>query len=156
MTRPSQLDSATETRLSVAIGKRYRTGGDLGETRGRRSSGGIVTQVGDLVYDGSIATELPAATAGCKAGRDPDPTRRPAASSASPSRFIDASGVSQPTTREDNVGVALLGNYELVREGDVVKRTGRSPRCRSARRCSAAWSTPSASPIDGKARSTPS
>src|SRR4051812_38187204 len=26
---------------------------------------------------------------------------------------------------EDNVGVALLGNYEEVREGDVVKRTGR-------------------------------
>ncbi|HNF99198.1 MAG TPA: F0F1 ATP synthase subunit alpha, partial [Pseudomonadota bacterium] len=25
---------------------------------------------------------------------------------------------------EDNVGVALLGNYELIREGDVVKRTG--------------------------------
>jgi F-type H+-transporting ATPase subunit alpha len=26
---------------------------------------------------------------------------------------------------EDNVGVALLGNYELVKEGDTVKRTGR-------------------------------
>src|SRR5205085_635402 len=26
---------------------------------------------------------------------------------------------------EDNVGVALLGNYETVREGDTVKRTGR-------------------------------
>ena len=26
---------------------------------------------------------------------------------------------------EDNVGVALLGNFEAVREGDVVKRTGR-------------------------------
>jgi F-type H+-transporting ATPase subunit alpha len=25
---------------------------------------------------------------------------------------------------EDNVGVALLGNYELIREGDTVKRTG--------------------------------
>jgi F-type H+-transporting ATPase subunit alpha len=25
---------------------------------------------------------------------------------------------------EDNVGVALLGNYELIREGDIVKRTG--------------------------------
>ena len=26
---------------------------------------------------------------------------------------------------EDNVGVALLGNYEEVREGDTVKRTGK-------------------------------
>src|SRR2546427_13293917 len=26
---------------------------------------------------------------------------------------------------EDNVGVALLGNYEEIREGDLVKRTGR-------------------------------
>src|SRR3954469_186813 len=26
---------------------------------------------------------------------------------------------------EDNVGVALLGNYEAIREGDVVRRTGR-------------------------------
>jgi F-type H+-transporting ATPase subunit alpha len=26
---------------------------------------------------------------------------------------------------EDNVGVALLGNYEAVKEGDTVKRTGR-------------------------------
>src|SRR3954466_4093142 len=26
---------------------------------------------------------------------------------------------------EDNVGVALLGNYEEIREGDTVKRTGK-------------------------------
>src|SRR5579872_3579489 len=26
---------------------------------------------------------------------------------------------------EDNVGVALLGDYEAIREGDVVKRTGK-------------------------------
>src|ERR1700712_4001932 len=26
---------------------------------------------------------------------------------------------------EDNVGVALLGSYELIREGDTVRRTGK-------------------------------
>jgi F-type H+-transporting ATPase subunit alpha len=26
---------------------------------------------------------------------------------------------------EDNVGVALLGDFEAIREGDVVKRTGK-------------------------------
>ena len=36
---------------------------------------------------------------------------------------------------EDNVGVALLGNFEAIREGDTVKRTGKHRRrCRSARR----------------------
>ena len=40
---------------------------------------------------------------------------------------------------EDNVGVALLGDYEKIREGDTVKRTGQiARRCRSATRSSAA------------------
>ena len=41
---------------------------------------------------------------------------------------------------EDNVGVALFGNFEEVKEGDTVKRTGRItdvPGRRGAR--SAAW-----------------
>ncbi len=54
---------------------------------------------------------------------------------------------------EDNVGVALLGDYEEIREGDTVKRTGRSPRSRSARRCSAASSTRSAARSTARARS---
>ena len=56
---------------------------------------------------------------------------------------------------EDNVGVALLGNFEAVREGDTVKRTGKIARSRSATRCSAAWSTRSACRSTARGRSTP-
>ena len=52
---------------------------------------------------------------------------------------------------EDNVGVALLGNFEAGprRRHRQAHRQDRR-RCRSATRCSAAWSTRSACPIDGK------
>ena len=51
---------------------------------------------------------------------------------------------------EDNVGVAIIGAYEHIREGDVVRRTGRIVEVPVGEACSAASSTRSASPIDGK------
>ncbi len=52
----------------------------------------------------------------------------------------------------DNVGVVIFGEDRTIREGDTVKRTGSIVDVRSARGCSVAWSTVSAS-IDGKGRS---
>ena len=40
---------------------------------------------------------------------------------------------------EDNVGVVLLGDATKIKEGDTSSAPAASPRCRSARRCSAAW-----------------
>ena len=54
---------------------------------------------------------------------------------------------------EDNVGVALFGDWDKIKEGEPVRRTGRSRRCRSARRCSAASSTRSATRSTARARS---
>jgi hypothetical protein len=45
---------------------------------------------------------------------------------------------------EDDVGVALFGEWEHISEGETVRRTGRVASVRSARRCSAASSTRSA------------
>ena len=76
----------------------------------------------------------------------PAPCSRPAtaspASTASTARWPASCSTSATATssglvlnlEEDNVGVALLGNFEAVKEGDTVKRTGRSPRSRSATR----------------------
>ena len=55
---------------------------------------------------------------------------------------------------EDDVGAALFGEWENVKEGEPVRRTGRSRRSRSARRCSAGWSTRSAIRSTGAGRST--
>ena len=46
---------------------------------------------------------------------------------------------------EDNVGVALLGKFESVREGDMVRRTQRIVEVPVGESSSAAWSTRSAS-----------
>ena len=56
---------------------------------------------------------------------------------------------------EDNVGVALFGDWFKVKEGQPVRRTGRVARCRSARRCSAGSSTRSATRSTATARSPP-
>ena len=51
---------------------------------------------------------------------------------------------------EDDVGAALFGEWEQVKEGEPVRRTGqRRERARSARRCSAASSTRSATRSTG-------
>ena len=56
----------------------------------------------------------------------------------------------------DNVGAVLFGEWDKVVEGDTVKRTGHAAaRSRSARSCSAAWSTRSAARSTTRARSTP-
>ena len=55
---------------------------------------------------------------------------------------------------EDNVGVALVGDWEQVGEGEPVRRTGAVAPCPSARRCSGASSTRSATRSTGRARST--
>ena len=54
---------------------------------------------------------------------------------------------------EDNVGVALFGEWEQVKEGEPVRRTGSvAQRPRRRRACSAASSTRSGSPLDGGRR----
>lgn len=58
VTSARPLDSATEMRLSAAIGKSTGRVVILEKQLDPALIGGIVTQVGDLVYDGSIATEL--------------------------------------------------------------------------------------------------
>ncbi len=58
VTSAKPLDSATEVRLSSAIGKATGRAVILEKHVDPALIGGIVTQVGDLVYDGSIATEL--------------------------------------------------------------------------------------------------
>ena len=55
---------------------------------------------------------------------------------------------------EDNVGVALFGQWDKIKEGDPCAAPARSPRSRSARRCSAASSTRSATRSTARARST--
>ena len=52
---------------------------------------------------------------------------------------------------EDNVGVALLGEYESVKEGDTVKRTGRIAEVPVGEEFSAAWSMPWDSPLTARA-----
>jgi F0F1-type ATP synthase alpha subunit len=42
---------------------------------------------------------------------------------------------------EDKVGVVLFGDFQKIKEGDLVKRTGRIMQVRWARRWSVAWST---------------
>ena len=55
---------------------------------------------------------------------------------------------------EDNVGVALFGDWEHVKEGEPVRRTGRGHvASRSATACSAASSTRSATRSTARARS---
>src|SRR6478672_711475 len=56
---------------------------------------------------------------------------------------------------EDNVGVALFGEWEKIKEGDPVRRTGRVADVRSARRGSAASSTRSATRSTARDRSRP-
>jgi F-type H+-transporting ATPase subunit alpha len=51
---------------------------------------------------------------------------------------------------EDNVGIAIMGEDTGIKEGDMVKRTGRLPRCPWARRFLAALLITGAEPIDGK------
>ena len=53
----------------------------------------------------------------------------------------------------DNVGIVIFGNDREIKEGQTVKRTARSWTCRSARDCSAAWSTRSAIRSTARARS---
>ena len=45
---------------------------------------------------------------------------------------------------EDNVGIALMGEADHVREGDLVRRTGRIIEVGVGRRCWVGWWTPSA------------
>jgi F-type H+-transporting ATPase subunit alpha len=54
---------------------------------------------------------------------------------------------------EDNVGIAIMGEDTGIKEGDMVKRTGKSPRCPWASRCLAAWSPVWVSPLTAKAPS---
>lgn len=58
VTSARPLDSAAELRLSAAIGKATGRAVILEKQVDPALIGGIVTQVGDLVYDGSLATEL--------------------------------------------------------------------------------------------------
>ena len=55
---------------------------------------------------------------------------------------------------EDNVGVALLGKFEAVREGDTVKRTGRIVEVPVGEALLGRVVNALGMPIDGKARST--
>jgi F-type H+-transporting ATPase subunit alpha len=50
----------------------------------------------------------------------------------------------------DNVGVVIFGSDRDIKEGDTSSAPTPSSTCRSARGCSAAWSTRSGNPIDGK------
>jgi F-type H+/Na+-transporting ATPase subunit alpha len=50
----------------------------------------------------------------------------------------------------DNVGVVIFGDDRDIKEGDTSSAPAPSSKCRSARACSAAWSTRSGNPIDGK------
>jgi F-type H+-transporting ATPase subunit alpha len=54
----------------------------------------------------------------------------------------------------DSVGSVVLGEYEHISEGDVVKATGRIWKCRSGRSCSGASSTRLASRSTARVRST--
>ena len=56
---------------------------------------------------------------------------------------------------EDNVGVALFGDWQQVKEGEPVVAPARSCASRSARACSAASSTRSATRSTARARSRP-
>src|ERR1700733_12220981 len=50
---------------------------------------------------------------------------------------------------EDNVGVALLGEFESIREGDTVKRTGRIVEVPVGEELRGGGATARAQPIDG-------
>ena len=54
---------------------------------------------------------------------------------------------------EDNVGVALFGEWEEVKEGEPVAGQAPSSACPSATRCSGAWSIRSATRSTAPARS---
>ena len=54
---------------------------------------------------------------------------------------------------ESNVGAVLLGNAETIKEGDVVKRTGRLMQVPVGKRSSAAWSTRWDSRLTAEAKS---
>lgn len=58
VTSARPLDPATETRIAIAIGKATGRAVLLEKHIDESLIGGVVTQVGDLVYDGSLATEL--------------------------------------------------------------------------------------------------
>ncbi len=60
VTSARPLDAATEARLASAIGKTTGRAVVLEKKVDPALLGGIVTQVGDLVYDGSLQTELQA------------------------------------------------------------------------------------------------
>ena len=55
---------------------------------------------------------------------------------------------------EDDVGVALFGEWQLVGEGEPCAEPVASPACRWARRCSAVLSIHSETRSTGRARST--
>ena len=70
----------------------------------------------DVAETGTVlsqATASPASTASL--------APRPASCSSSPA----ASAASVLNLEEDNVGAAIMGDFEHIREGDVVKRTGK-------------------------------
>ena len=56
---------------------------------------------------------------------------------------------------EDNVGCAILGEDTHIKEGDIVKRTRASLRCRLGTRSSAGSSTRWATPSTARAPSRP-
>lgn len=58
VTSAQPLDAATEARLARAIGKTTGRTVLIEKKVDPALLGGIVTQVGDLVYDGSLATEI--------------------------------------------------------------------------------------------------
>jgi F-type H+-transporting ATPase subunit delta len=58
VTSARPLDPATESRISLAVGKATGRAVLLEKRIDPALLGGIVTQVGDIVYDGSLATEL--------------------------------------------------------------------------------------------------
>ena len=51
---------------------------------------------------------------------------------------------------EDNVGIVLLGEYHRIKEGDVVKRTGRIVEVPVGRGMRGWVVTPLGKPVDGK------
>jgi len=54
----------------------------------------------------------------------------------------------------DNVGIVIFGTDREIKEGQTVKRTAPSSRCRSARACSAESSTRSANRSTARGRSS--
>ncbi len=81
------------------------------------------------------------------------PTRWPANSSSSRPTMAPSWAVMNLET--DTVGTVIYGDPLSVKEGDIVKSTGKCCRCPSVRPCSAAWSTRSAARSTAGPRSTP-